>query len=96
MVARCLTVLLGPLEDLVRFGQMHLNDGVLDGRRVLSVAGAREMRRPRNDDFALGFERFPDGWLGHDGQAGGYRASFRLHPERGEGYASLAATGDGR
>jgi CubicO group peptidase (beta-lactamase class C family) len=31
--------------DLARFAQLHLNDGELDGHRVLSVNAAREMKR---------------------------------------------------
>jgi CubicO group peptidase (beta-lactamase class C family) len=32
-------------RDLARFAQLHLNDGELDGQRVLSVNAAREMKR---------------------------------------------------
>ncbi|MFK7988398.1 MAG: serine hydrolase domain-containing protein [Sandaracinaceae bacterium] len=86
--------LIGSLADLVRFGRMHLGDGAVDGVRVLERETARAMREPVNPAFGLGFEQQADGWVGHAGQAGGYRASLRLHPERGLGEATLAAWGD--
>ena len=33
------------LDDMVVFGQMHLNDGVYNGKRILSEASVSEMRR---------------------------------------------------
>ena len=52
------------------------------------------MRTPRNASFGLGFERYPDGWWGHEGEAGGFRASLKIHPGSGIGEAGLAAWGD--
>lgn len=86
--------LVGSLADLVRFGRLHLGDGTLDGVHVLNRETARAMREPVNPAFGLGFEQHAGGWVGHAGQAGGYRASLRLHPGRGVGEATLAAWGD--
>jgi CubicO group peptidase (beta-lactamase class C family) len=33
------------LDDMAVFGQMHLNDGVYNGKRILSEASVAEMRR---------------------------------------------------
>lgn len=85
--------LVGSLGDLVRLGRLHLNDGELDGVRVISAKLAREMRSPRGP-FGLGFWIHDRGWIGHGGWAGGYRAELRLHPERGRGIAVLASAGD--
>lgn len=89
--------LVGSLRDLVRFGRLHLGEGTLDGERVLSDETLRAMR-PAQDapagQYGLGFESLGGGWIGHHGQAGGYRASLRVHPVRGVGHASLAAWGD--
>src|SRR5690606_7284045 len=88
--------LVGSVDDLVRFGRLHLGDGELDGVRVIAEAAAKAMRAPENPRFGLGFERYDDGWIGHDGEAGGFRATLRLHPERGEGFAALASSGVAR
>lgn len=83
--------LLGSLEDLVALGRMFL-DG---GRGVLSPASVRAMIRETSPDrrFGLGFWIRPDGWVGHAGEAGGFRSELRLHPERGLGVAVLANSG---
>ena len=60
------------LDDMAVFGQMHLNDGVYNGKRVLSKASVTEQRRlqipeERYRAPGLGWHRaFPD----DDGQAG--------------------------
>lgn len=86
--------LVGTLGDLVRLGQLHLNDG----GAVLSAETARRMREvhatgPRTR-FGLGFW-FEDGWIGHGGEAGGYRSDLWLSPKKGLGVAALTNSGAG-
>ena len=38
------------LDDMAVFGQMHLNDGVYNGKRILSEASVTEMRRLQSPD----------------------------------------------
>ena len=50
------------LDDMAVFGQMHMNDGVFDGKRVLSEASVSEMRRLQSPDrpqrtYGLGWFR---------------------------------------
>ena len=50
------------LDELAVFGQMHLNDGVFDGKRVLSEESVTEMRRLHSPDrpqrtYGLGWFR---------------------------------------
>ena len=50
------------LDDMAVFGQMHLNDGVYNGKRVLSEASVSEMRRLQSPDrpqrtYGLGWFR---------------------------------------
>ena len=50
------------LDELAVFGQMHLNDGVFDGKRILSRASISEMRRLQSPDrprrtYGLGWFR---------------------------------------
>jgi CubicO group peptidase (beta-lactamase class C family) len=50
------------LDDMAVFGQMHLNDGVYNGKRVLSEASVTEMRRLQSPDrpqrtYGLGWFR---------------------------------------
>ncbi len=89
--------LVGSLDDLVRIGRLQLGDGAIDGVRVISAEQARAMREPQGEgalaEMGLGLFRFAGGWVGHDGEAGGYRAALRLHPERGVGVGVLANAG---
>ncbi len=50
------------LDDMAVFGQMHLNDGVYNGKRILSQASVSEMRRLQSPDrpqrtYGLGWFR---------------------------------------
>ena len=50
------------LDELAVFGQMHLNDGVYNGKRILSEASVSEMRRLQSPDrpqrtYGLGWFR---------------------------------------
>ncbi|MGI9204343.1 MAG: serine hydrolase domain-containing protein [Woeseiaceae bacterium] len=65
----------GTARDYARFIQMLLNEGELDGHRVLSRKSVELMRAPRMDlnndgtaDFGLGFEVIDD--LGANGEIG--------------------------
>lgn len=84
--------LVGSLDDLVRIGRLHLGEGSIDGVRVLSSELAVRMREGQHG-FGLGFWIHDGGWIGHGGEAGGYRAELRIHPERGVGVAVLANAG---
>lgn len=88
----------GSLDDLVRIGRLHLGDGAIDGVRVISSELALKMREPQGEGplagFGLGMWLLDGGWMGHAGQAGGYKAELRLWPERGLGVAVLANAGD--
>ena len=50
------------LDEMAVFGQMHLNDGVYNGKRILSEASVSEMRRLQSPDrpqrtYGLGWFR---------------------------------------
>ena len=54
--------LFSTLDDMAVFGQMHLNDGVYNGKRILSEASVTEMRRLQSPDrpqrtYGLGWFR---------------------------------------
>lgn len=79
------------LDDLAVFGQMHLNDGVFDGKRILSRASISEMRRLQSPDrprrtYGLGWFRDDVSESGladlvfHGGALG---AHFRIDRRRG-------------
>ncbi len=63
-------------EDLSRFARMLLNEGELDGVRVLSSAAVREMTRPRP---------VPGGWRSY-----GWDVQSRFSRNRGELFSSRA------
>jgi CubicO group peptidase (beta-lactamase class C family) len=81
--------------DYARFIQMLLNDGELDGRRVLGRKSVELMRAPRVDvdsdgkpDFSLGFQVTSDigkaGELGSNGVyqwGGAYNTSYWIDPQ---------------
>lgn len=54
--------LLSTLDEIAMFGQMHLNDGVYNGKRILSKESVTEMRRLQSPDkpektYGLGWFR---------------------------------------
>ena len=78
------------LDELAVFGQMHLNDGVFDGKRILSRASISEMRRLQSPDrprrtYGLGWFR---GDVSESGLAdlvfhgGAWGAHFRIDRRR--------------
>jgi CubicO group peptidase (beta-lactamase class C family) len=77
-------------SELLRFAQMHLNDGELDGVRVLSAESARAMRAKEADaapfqTWGLGWERVDFGsefGVRHGGATNGFTAGLLVLPER--------------
>lgn len=80
--------LVGSLDDLVALGRVFLREGA----PVIDRELFRAMIAPRGG-FGLGCEIYGRGWIGHGGEAGGFRAELRVHPERGIGVAVLASSG---
>src|SRR4029078_11068479 len=84
-------------SELLRFAQMHLNDGELDGVRVLSAESARAMRAKEADaapfqTWGLGWERvdFVSEFGGrHGGATTGFTAGLLVLPERKAALAIL-------
>jgi CubicO group peptidase (beta-lactamase class C family) len=76
--------------ELLRFARMHLNDGELDGQRVLSVKAAQAMRHKEVDagpfqTWGLGWERVDFGGevaVRHGGATNGFTAGLIILPER--------------
>ena len=94
-------------RDLLKFAEMHLNDGTAaDGTQVLAPGTAarmhaREVELPylgvMGDSWGLGFERFDtaDGVvIGHDGSTIGQNAFMRMVPEAGVVVVLLTNGGD--
>ena len=85
--------LVGTADNAARFAQMHLNDGELDGVRILTSAHAAEMRRitarGRRYDLGLGWfipasqrEANPP-FVEHLGGGGGFLNVMRIYPSLG-------------
>jgi CubicO group peptidase (beta-lactamase class C family) len=85
--------LVGDVHDAGRFLQLHLNDGALGDRRIISADSARAMRvldqSGKPFDHGIGwFRRPPTGrgdWVEHFGAGAGFWNVMRLYPERGIG-----------
>jgi tetratricopeptide (TPR) repeat protein len=77
------------LNDLIRWAQVHLNRGQLDGRRILKASTYDEMWKAAGPAFAhigLGWflwHRAADAVVGHNGSDTGFVADFELIPARG-------------
>ncbi len=92
--------LVGDVVDVGRFLRLHLGDGEIDGRRVLSPAGARAMREiayPGTPfDHGIGWFRRPGPGtrerVEHLGTGAGFWNAMRLYPGLGVGVAVLANT----
>jgi CubicO group peptidase (beta-lactamase class C family) len=91
--------LVGDVLDAARFMQMHLNDGELDGRRVIAPESARSMRRVdhkgRQFDHGIGWFRRPGtpaGAVEHLGTGAGFWNVIQLHPDEGIGIVLMANT----
>ncbi|HEY7293622.1 MAG TPA: serine hydrolase domain-containing protein [Dehalococcoidia bacterium] len=86
------------VADLLRFAAPHLQDGVSDGRHVLSAESVRLMQTPQVEatqtpHWGLGWslDRV-DGaaWVGHGGVTNGFQAQLSLLPEHGFAFAALS------
>ena len=90
--------LVGTAIDAGRFLRMHLNDGELDGVRVLRPETARSMRAVIHPgkpfDHGIGWFRrptsSPERWVEHFGSGVGYWNVMRLYPDRGLGVAIMS------
>lgn len=87
-------------NDLARFLQMHLNEGILDGQRVLSKDSARNMRTlssvrdPAKPDSGTGIAWFVGPYMGipafaHSGGMPGVSTRVRGFPDHNCGYVVL-------
>ncbi len=85
--------LVGSIEDLVALGRALITPGVLLERETLDAMATRTARGPRGE-HGLGFWFHADGWIGHGGEAGGYRAELHVAPTRDRGVAVLVNAGD--
>jgi CubicO group peptidase (beta-lactamase class C family) len=88
--------LVGPVTDAARFLRMHLNDGQLDGTRILTAGTTRRMRgivsRGRPFDHATGWFRKPTGvdtYLEHYGTGAGFWNVMRIYPEQNLGIVMM-------
>jgi CubicO group peptidase (beta-lactamase class C family) len=94
--------LVGPVTDVARFVRLHLDDGEIDGTRVITAATARAMREVtwpgKPFDHGLGWFRKPTGdpdrspYVEHYGAGAGFWNAMRLYPEQGLGMAVMANT----
>ena len=84
--------LIGPATEVIRFAQMHLNSGALDGVRILSpesVALMQEMQLSTKGDplgYGLGWVVVPEGkhaYIEHNGGGVGIWDKMRLYPKDG-------------
>ncbi|MFL6071401.1 MAG: serine hydrolase domain-containing protein [Actinomycetes bacterium] len=90
--------LVGDVLDAGRFLRLHLNNGSLDGHRVLSEQSARAMRvldQPGKPfDHGIGWFRRPSvgpgDWVEHFGSGVGFWNVMRLYPERGLGVVVMS------
>lgn len=85
-------------KELLRFARLHIGDGEIDGRRLISAQSARAMRVPRLDagpgrgSYGIGWAiRDADGFriVSHGGATRGFRAQLTVVPERSFAIAIL-------
>src|SRR3954452_3069152 len=90
-------------DHLLRFARMHMNDGELDGVRVISAKSAREMRSLQTKaephrTWGLGWQRTVAGGvdvIGHTGSTNGFCAGLVTVPEHHFAIAILTNHDDG-
>jgi CubicO group peptidase (beta-lactamase class C family) len=84
--------LIGPATEAMRFAQMHLNGGELDGVRILSAEAVVLMQEMQNSTTGdpLGYgvawrvhDEAEHPYVEHDGGGEGLWAKMRLYPEEG-------------
>jgi CubicO group peptidase (beta-lactamase class C family) len=94
--------LIGSVTDAARLLRLHLGDGEIDGRRLLTANSAREMRDIRNPgrpfDLGLGWfhpatdrDSSPN-FVEHWGTGGGFWNAMRLYAGQGLGIVVMANT----
>ncbi|MEW6745702.1 MAG: serine hydrolase domain-containing protein [Planctomycetota bacterium] len=90
------------VTDLARFALMHLNDGELEGTRLLSAEAAREMRVDRTGacrgNYGIGWATGrEDGhpFIAHGGGMPGVATHLRIYPEAGAAFAILTNSSQG-
>jgi CubicO group peptidase (beta-lactamase class C family) len=94
--------LIGSVTDAARLLRLHLADGEIEGRRILTAASAREMRDIRTPgrpfDLGLGWFRpaadrdASPHFVEHWGTGGGFWNAMRLYPDRRLGIVVMANT----
>ncbi|WP_425552504.1 serine hydrolase domain-containing protein [Kocuria aegyptia] len=89
--------LVGDVVDAARFLRMHLADGQIDGRRVLSADTTRAMRVVEHPGkpfhHGIGWSRPGPGaqeWVEHFGAGAGFWNVMRLYPDRDLGIVVMA------
>jgi CubicO group peptidase (beta-lactamase class C family) len=92
--------LVGSVGDAALLAAAHLCEGAVNGQRIVSAAGAREMQRiatpGKKFDLGLGwFRPHRDSTRGrtfvqHLGGGGGFGTVMRIYPERGLGAVAMA------
>ncbi len=79
------------VTDLLRFGQAHMNEGSIDGKRLLPKKLTREMQMPQIDaanfaqNYGIGWAIYsnePNVVLGHGGSTNGFQAQLTLAPDK--------------
>lgn len=90
--------LMAPVDQLLRFAQLHIGEGTIDGKQLLPPRLAKEMRVPYPIEngsggfFGVGWAEIPVGnekALFHNGGTNGFRALLIVLPERGFAVAVL-------
>jgi CubicO group peptidase (beta-lactamase class C family) len=89
--------------ELLRFARCHMNDGELDGKRVISVTSAQEMRTKQVDadpgrTWGLGWSLDTIGGVliaEHNGATNGFTARLTTVPERNFAIAVLTNSDNG-
>jgi CubicO group peptidase (beta-lactamase class C family) len=94
--------LVGDVVDAARLAALHLNDGSIDGHRILAVPTARRMRRVDTPgaklDLGLAWFRkaaqrnASPAFVEHHGAGGGFYNVMRLYPELRIGMVLMANT----
>ena len=88
---------------LIRFAEMHLSAGIIDGARVLSADAVRAMQQLQFEQPGIAPTRQGLGWMlssepeivGHGGDTIGVFANLKLVPERGIAVAVLTNSDHG-
>lgn len=86
------------IGDLLTFAQMHLNQGEINGKRIISAENAVLMQQPiieadtYHRHYGIGWSIYqrPTGTsIGHGGAWGGHRANLIMYPYHNYAHASL-------